>query len=238
MTKNNEQIIIDGVDVNGCINYRPSVDTTQVSYINACSIGVWQRWYSNLEPSCIMSCNCKYNPDCYYKQLKYLEKAFDHREKTYLTNLNNLADEVKFLREKLHSKEQECEELKDKLSCCFCNPHVELNDFEKQRKCTEVTECFRRKLDQLKKENEELKARLRPLEDSYFNGLSIIHIAELAKKSIRITSENRKLETALEEIREIAENAYCLTNATNKDMAQFAKQILQKINEVENVQDF
>ena len=48
---------------------------------------------------------------------------------------------------------------------------------------------------------EELKARLTPLEDSYFNGLSSIEIAGLAKKSIRITSYNRQLEHALEEIK-------------------------------------
>ena len=69
-----KQIIIDGVDVSGCINFRPDVDTAEVSYTNACSIGIWQRWYSNLEPSCIMSCSCKYNPDCYYKQLKRKEQ--------------------------------------------------------------------------------------------------------------------------------------------------------------------
>lgn len=57
---------------------------------------------------------------------------------------------------KLARKTKECEELKDKLNCCFCNPYVELNDFEKQRKCVEVTECFRRQLDQLKVENKQL----------------------------------------------------------------------------------
>ena len=51
----------------------------------------------------------------------------------------------------------------------------------------------------LQAENERLKARLRPLEDSYFKGLSSIEIAELAKKSIRIMAENRKLEQALPE---------------------------------------
>ena len=69
-----KQIIIDGVDVSGCINYRPSVDTTQVSYTNACSIGIWQRWYSNLEPNCIMSCSCKDNPNCYYKNWQRKEQ--------------------------------------------------------------------------------------------------------------------------------------------------------------------
>ena len=63
----------------------------------------------------------------------------------------------------LKRKEQECEELKDKLNCCFCNPQVELNDTEKLQKCLEVTECFRRQLDQLKKENEKLRKEVQSL---------------------------------------------------------------------------
>ena len=69
-------------------------------------------------------------------------------------------------------------------------------------------ECYKKQeeIEQLQAENERLKARLRPLEDSYFKGLSSIQITELAKKSIRITAENRKLEHALQEIREYCEN--------------------------------
>ena len=69
----------------------------------------------------------------------------------------NNNNKIKELQEQLKHKEQECEELKDKLNCCFCNPNVELNNIEKQRKCVEVTECFRRQLDQLKAENEILE---------------------------------------------------------------------------------
>lgn len=82
-------------------------------------------------------------------------------------------------------------------------------------------------IDSDKEENERLKARLRPLEDSYFKGLSSIEIAELAKKSIRVTAENRKLEYALQEIREIADE--------NIDTAQYygiCNSILAKVNEV------
>lgn len=76
-------------------------------------------------------------------------------------------------------------------------------------------------VDSLEQENERLKARLRPLEDSYFNGLSSIEIAELAKESIRVTAENRKLEYALQEIREIRSN-----------MDDKLQDIIAKINEV------
>ena len=41
-----------------------------------------------------------------------------------------------------------------------------------------------------------------PLLDPYFRGLSCPEIAELAKKSIRLTEENRRLEEALDEIEE------------------------------------
>jgi hypothetical protein len=69
---------------------------------------------------------------------------------------------------------------------------------------------------ELQQENKRLKARLRPLEDSYFKGLSSIEIAELAKKSIKITAENRKLEYAIQEIRDII-NAPCDNCKYNKD---------------------
>ena len=44
--------------------------------------------------------------------------------------------------------------------------------------------------------------QLKPFQDEYFKGLDNVAIAELAKKSIRLTTENRKLENALDEIEE------------------------------------
>lgn len=67
---------------------------------------------------------------------------------------------------------------------------------------TEIREMF---IEQLKEYNEQLKARIKPFEDGYFNGLSPIEIAELAKKSIRLTCENRRLEDLQQEIKAIAE---------------------------------
>lgn len=77
----------------------------------------------------------------------------------------------------------------------------------------------KRLIDQLKKENEELKRRIKellhdcnscnfhkykqatePFQDKYFKGLDTKQIAELAKKSIRLTTENRKLENKLSDI--------------------------------------
>lgn len=98
------------------------------------------------------------------------------------------------LEQQLKRKEQECEELKDKLNCCFCNPYVELNNSEKQQKCVEVTECFRRQLDQLKADNEELK--------------KIIERLDVPKHEVidmDIALENDKLKQTLTEIKPILE---------------------------------
>ena len=57
------------------------------------------------------------------------------------------------------------------------------------------------------KENEkliaELKEQLKPFDDEYFRGLTNEQIAELAKKSIRVTAYNRELEHKLENIKEL-----------------------------------
>ena len=43
--------------------------------------------------------------------------------------------------------------------------------------------------------------KTRTFEDDYFNGLTYKDIAELAKKSIRLTAENRRLEVEIEKLR-------------------------------------
>ena len=138
-------------------------------------------------------------------------------------------------------KEQECEELKDKLSCCFCNPNVSLNDIEKQRKCIEVTECFRRKLDQLKKENDELKSTNKIYEQG---------IARLKDEKNNLKKENNSLKETIDGLLSIqyklADNRvkYSQTLAGIKELllqtstdsqehcVNAKSVILQKINEV------
>ena len=80
------------------------------------------------------------------------------------------------LYKKYKRKEQECEELKDKLNCCFCNQYVELNNIETQRKCVEVTECFRRQLDQLKQTLTEIKEIAEEYQKEYIvnNGVVLL----------------------------------------------------------------
>ena len=53
---------------------------------------------------------------------------------------------------------------------------------------------------------QELEKRLEPFQDDYFRGLNEKQIAELAKKSIKLTQYNRKLEDCLEEIRKVAKD--------------------------------
>ena len=104
-----KQIIIDGVDVSGCVNLRLEANTSETSYYNACSIGLWQRWYSNLEPSCQMSCYCKNNKDCYYK--KWLRKE----QECELWNCANieLSSDVKKYKEALEKTDELLELLND-----------------------------------------------------------------------------------------------------------------------------
>lgn len=85
----------------------------------------------------------------------------------------------------LSRKTQECEELKDTLrtltrGVVLPTPEPEVID---------LTDRYRK--------------ALAPFQDEYFKGLDTTAIAELAKKSIRLTTENRKLETALDEIEEM-----------------------------------
>ena len=139
-------------------------------------------------------------------------------------------------------KEQECEELKEDRERWKSNFNGKVSAIEELLK----------QLDQLKAENEELKTMLKdlsyenqkfcyqieeqtkqlePFKDEYFKRLDNVVIAELAKKSIRITAENSKLEQTLAEIKEIAEKAY--DEFGNDVYGINPKQILQKISECE-----
>lgn len=69
----------------------------------------------------------------------------------------------------------------------------------------------------LQEENKRLKAEM----------------TELEEKFLTLNGKSYSYYTTLQEIKIIAENAYCLTNYTNKDMANFAKQILCLITKAE-----
>ena len=104
---------------------------------------------------------------------------------------------------------------------------------ENQKFCYQIEELTNKlsikkiEFEMLELLNKQLEHQLKPFQDEYFKGLDNVAIAELAKKSIRITAENGKLEQALTEIKEIAvewegaESAYMVSSL-----------ILKKISEV------
>ena len=96
------QILIDGVDVSECVNLRLEANTAETSYYNACSIGLWQRWYSGLEPSCQMSCHCKNNKDCYYKKWQRKEQECE-QQKAELQKYKGIEQQEKEV-QKLYNK--------------------------------------------------------------------------------------------------------------------------------------
>lgn len=68
----------------------------------------------------------------------------------------------------------------------------------------------------------------KPFEDEYFKGLSYENIAELAKKSLRLTAENRELEDSVEDLNAKIEE---LTDKYNCAAKQY-NNLLKHLNEV------
>ena len=168
--------------------------------------------------------------------------------------INHLAEHTIKLQNQLKRKEQECERLKEEVSL-LKESNSKLQQIED---VNSLEKCYLQQLDQLKAENEQLKTMLKdlsyenqkfcyqieeqtkqlePFKDEYFKGLDNVAIAKLAKKSIRITAENSKLEQTLAEIKEICnsveniENINSLYDAKLSGMYLQANKILQKISE-------
>ena len=105
--------------------------------------------------------------------------------------------------------------MQDFYSCpqCNSNPNCYYKQLQrKEQECERLSKysvgfakkCQRLELDilHLKDENNRFKREIQPFNDDYFKDLDTKTIAELEKKSIRLTTENRKLENALDEIEE------------------------------------
>ena len=75
------------------------------------------------------------------------------------------------------------------------------------------------------------------LQDDYFKGLNVNQILELAKKSIRLTAENRKLEEGMEdlntELESLREQYHAVLNLAkqNADANEYCIQELESENE-------
>lgn len=114
------------------------------------------------------------------------------------------------LYKQLKRKERECEELKEKLIRISGEYKDTLSIVEdmaiflglERIDHFNIYQCYYK----LKEMLNEYRQELKPFKDDYFKNLDTKTIAELAKKSIRLTTENRKLEDALDELEDIADN--------------------------------
>ena len=110
---------------------------------------------------------------------------------------------------------------------------------------TSLQKELRRKREQLEAVSKELDEYIQKLskpefekllQDDYFKGLNINQILELAKKSIRLTAENRKLEEGMEdlntELESLREQYHTVLNLAkqNADANEYCLQELEKEN--------
>lgn len=73
---------------------------------------------------------------------------------------------------------------------------------------------------------QQANGKLKPFQDQYFKDLPMESIAELAKKSIRLTTANSELEEKLEKARNFIENSYfdtCKERGEQQDILQEIK---------------
>ena len=211
-----KQIIIDGVDVSGCDFYDKNKKYCLTLKMDtrgfknpSCFNGDFQKCIQ--DSKVCPNTFCDNNPNCYYKQLKRKEQECESLGHTYLETNELLQDKTKALTN-LKSENDVLKTMLKDLS------------YENQKFCYQI---------------EEQTKQLEPFKDEYFKGLDNVSIAKLAKKSIRITAENSKLEQTLIEIKEICnsveniENINSLYDAKLSGMYLQANKILQKISECE-----
>lgn len=192
-----DKTIINGIDVSNCEYLSPLNNG-----INACIAGKRQVLKYRV-------CECNHN--CYFKQLARAKEEIEKWK--HQAELGS--DTADRLSKELEDKNQEIEKLKSQI------------ENEKQALQIDIDNLNHACLD-LSQENEELKhqiedvdtlcsekeslidkyvqtieaaTQLAPFQDEYFKGLDTKAIAELAKKSQRLTSENRELEQKNEELK-------------------------------------
>lgn len=166
----------------------------------------------------------KYNP-C--NGCKLWDGGYCTADRSYETNADthriicneHLAKEFQKTYKQLAHKTQECEQKEKRNAALFLMSNryrkalEEIEKYTREQFCDDCDYCKHNDkyncyqnifLDNLKEINR-YKQALEPFEDEYFKGLDTKQIAELAKKSIRLTIENRKLENKLSDIAGICE---------------------------------
>lgn len=101
-----EQIIINGVDVSKCVHLDRYFLPNCNEEFKDCALS--ELHYREFEHS------CKDNPNCYFKQLQK-EKFENLNNRQMVESAENLIYENSELYKNLKEKEQECEELQEKL---------------------------------------------------------------------------------------------------------------------------
>lgn len=174
MAKDLKQIIIDGVDVSGCSYF----NCTDEHFCDECSS----------EFGCAI---CDERPNCIYKQLKRKEQSEERLVKQIQTicNFINNRPEIfkgiyggvdKIITEYAERKEQECEELKQRLHQCWT-----------------VENSFVVQLDQLEAELKQEKT----LKEMYFTYYKAKH-GDIKGEFFKLKAENKELSKELERIHE------------------------------------
>lgn len=163
-------------------------------------------------------------------RLSYSNYTLDAIEKAFNDQLEILSDQK--VEEETKELEKEIEILKKEI----CNTRVGVyGDIQPT--------VFGKSLDEIHKiltEADRYRKALEAFQDDYFKGLDTTTIAELAKKSIRLTTENRKLEQECEELKEKfkqffgIDNQECWDIAFLKDENARYRKTLEEIEEVIN----
>lgn len=184
-----QEIIINGVDVSGC---------SALCCGNTCFLS---RHYSFTEPKHKQWCSD--NPNCHFKQLQRKTEECENARKRILDledRIINHSKEIEKYCSRLADRAKECEGLKNQLA--RYKLYEDMEDFISKHS-EDTDEHLSYQLFQTEGKLQAAKQALAPFEDEYFKGLDTKQIAELVKKSIRLTTENRKLEGILDEIKEI-----------------------------------
>lgn len=193
-----QEIIINGVDVSGC-DFLAKEDIYN-SYSGVTTAYKGQCGCSDDEM-------CKNHRNCGYKKLaRQLQRKTAECEnarkrisdlENRIINHSNIVEEYC---SRLADKQKECEELKKQLA--RYKLYEDMEDFISKHS-EDTDEHLSYQLFQTESKLQTAKQALEPFEDEYFKGLNTTQIAGLAKKSIRLTTYNRDLECALDEIEDI-----------------------------------
>ena len=206
-----EQIMIDGVNVNKCIDFnkRDKVSCYHILYDK-----------------------CDESPNCYFKQLarktQECEKLEDFRTLTrdvFTFGDSDVDDEnfIKYLQEYSRSYEEAIDgyyRLTDITGIDYTvHGGADIEEIIKRvdilkQECDELKNNLHianTNHDAAEKECDRYRKALEPFQDEYFKGLDTTVIAELAKKSIRITKEHcsdlQKIEELQQECKKLKERA-------------------------------